>query len=141
MIKFKDLYVSLESETPAQGGTPTGFGCWLNAAGGWGFGPNCANNETPSQSTFVCETVPTFVWAANVWAMLQGYPGAGGANAPQMPLKEYLRTALAKAVPEPKPVDELSELERLEDKLSGALEEVRARKAQIREARHKSDSR
>jgi len=136
MIKFKDLYVSLESDVPVQGDPASGPYC------GWGWdvawpewwrirkagGGGC--NATPSVSGAACQTVP----------MLLLVPGYGGADAAHLPLKDYLKTALPKAVQEPKAIDDLDELELLEAKLSGALQEVRARKAEIREDRNRSEA-
>jgi len=147
MIKFKDLYVSLESETPVPAGPASGFFCWwLGGLNTPALGPVCANNQTPSISTAMCNTwgtVPTAMSTAfcNPFApMVLLVPGAGVADAAQMPLKDYLKTALAKAAQEPKAIDDLDELERLEGKLSGALEEVRARKVAILQDRKKGKS-
>jgi hypothetical protein len=65
---------------------------------------------------------------------------AGAVAAAPMALREYLKSALEKNARETKAVDQVGELERLEHKLTEALEEVRARKAEIRERCERGES-
>ena len=141
MIKFKDLYVSLESEEPAQpAGLASGPYCWWGGWTGWPMAPPpppqppwdpplCAQHVLTSVSGPICWTV-----ANSLYCQL---PVAVGGNA-AVPLKEYLKSALESAVKEPKSIDDLGELEQLEQKLSGALEEIRARKAEVQQRRKPS---
>jgi hypothetical protein len=52
-----------------------------------------------------------------------------------MPLKDYLKMALESAGHQTKPLNAVEELQELEHQLSDALEEVRARKAEMQASR------
>jgi len=142
MIKFKDLYVSLESEVPAQGpvsGLFCAFTPWtpillppqpqppLPGPFAW---QTCPQNNPNSISGVICWT--PVVGGLQVQG---GQKVAGGAGAAPMPLKDYLKMTLENVGQESKPINALDALQQLEDKLSGALEEVRARKAEMQASR------
>jgi hypothetical protein len=141
MVKIKDLYVSLESEKSTQDDAPAGPNAvWIWWAGGGAVGPvgdkaPCVQDIPGSNSGAQCET------SALCFVVNTPNPGmAGAVAAAPMALREYLKSALEKNARETKAVDQVGELERLEHKLTEALEEVRARKAEIRERCERGES-
>ena len=132
MIKFKDLYVSLESEEPVQAPVSGPFCGW---GGPWPVWPTWPPPNSPFALAQCAQNLPTSYSGPNCWP----WPVVGDAEL--RALKEHLKTTLQAVAPrEPKAIDDLGELEQIEQKLNGALAEVRARKAEIRKSQKKAES-
>src|ERR1700679_3398037 len=129
MIKFKDLYVTL---------APTGTepGC-LGSVGACNLIATFYNPTPPKCSVIVSTDCSAGCFGSPVlspWT-LGGTPVFGfGAVQPYGSLKEYLKTALAaeeareKALDESQKPQSVGEVEALEEKLKGALQELSVRK-------------
>lgn len=142
MLRFKDLYIAVVSDTANQPAKP-GHQVFYDRRGtlpptpaSAACPPDSMECPPPNQhipSSPCCDAMAASLTGGAVAFWMQIDPGTGK----HLPLKDYLAQELAKGeiniteTQQPQDLQSVDEIAKLEQKLNGALQELAARKAEL----------